>query len=261
MGNFQDLTGQKFGRLTVIERVENNKYGSAQWLCECECGTRSIVTTGNLKKSADHCQCFLPPEAQDVDELWKEIEGTEGRYFVSNMGKVKSVKRDRYLKPRVDRYGYETVVLWIGYDKKIYTTVHRLVAKAFIENPNGYNIVNHKDMNKLNNNADNLEWCTNQYNVQHWYTNDKTAAINLKECRKHSIEANKHTIRVWKHGEYIGEYKSKHECAVALNISEKTIYNWIRRDGESQQGYRFELVENPEFTNNKYKENILRKRG
>ena len=75
-----------------------------------------------------------------MKEIWKEIEGTSGKYRVSNTGKVFSVKRNKCLTPKIDRCGYETVLLWIDYDTKIYTTVHRLVAKAFCENPNDYNI-------------------------------------------------------------------------------------------------------------------------
>ena len=112
-------------------------------------------------------------------EVWKEIDGTNGKYCVSNTGKVLGVKRGRLLKPKVDRYGYECVLLWLDYNNKIYATIHRLVAKAFCENPNNYNIVNHKDMNKRNNNATNLEWCTNKHNVQHWYKNDKNAEKNF----------------------------------------------------------------------------------
>ena len=57
--NFQDLTGQKFGRLLVVERVESTKYGNAKWLCRCACGNKKIVAAGNLKSGhTQSCGCF-----------------------------------------------------------------------------------------------------------------------------------------------------------------------------------------------------------
>ena len=199
---------------------------------------------------------FITFDLLEVDDNKREVV-----VAVSNTGKIWSVKRQKLLKPKIDKYGYKAVLLWVDYDTKIYTTVHRLVAKAFCENPNNYNVVNHKDLNKLNNNADNLEWCTNKYNVQHWYKNDENAPVCLKVYQCHSCEANRHTLKVWKNGKYIGEYNSKKECAKALNISEKTIYNSIRSKYKNRQGYVFELVENPKYKNNKYKNNILSKEG
>ena len=117
-------------------------------------------------------------------EIWKDIKGFEGRYQVSNLGRVRSLDWPRH-KGRVlkliygKRWGYYVVHLAHadGYIK--YTTVHRLVAIAFIPNPDNLPEVNHKDENKLNNvvcfNPDgsidtdrtNLEWCTGLYNLRY----------------------------------------------------------------------------------------------
>lgn len=106
-------------------------------------------------------------------EIWKDIRGYEGLYQVSNLGRVRSLdrrdKRNRYwpervLKSIVGKFGYASVhLLKDGVTKT--AKVHRLVALMFIENPNNYKEVNHKDENKLNNSVDNLEWCTRSYNV------------------------------------------------------------------------------------------------
>ena len=118
-----------------------------------------------------------------MKEKWKDIEGFEGRYKISNFGRVKSVERTVYyrgtnqtcadfdvakycpeiiLKTFVAR-GYEHISLRKGSKSKTYS-IHRLVATHFIPNPNNYPSINHKDENKLNNKSDNLEWCTHKYN-------------------------------------------------------------------------------------------------
>lgn len=99
-----------------------------------------------------------------MQEIWKDIEGYESLYQVSNLGRVKSkcLKNERILKTRKHPNGYEIVNL----KSKTYA-VHRLVAKTFIPNPNKYKEVNHKDENKLNNKIDNLEWCSRKYNCNY----------------------------------------------------------------------------------------------
>lgn len=107
-------------------------------------------------------------------EIWKDIQGYEGLYKISNMGNVLSLKyrhhdREKLLTLRTDINGYKDVCLTkdrIETHKK----VHRLVAEAFIENDNPERtFVNHIDGNKSNNNVDNLEWCTRSENMLHAY--------------------------------------------------------------------------------------------
>jgi hypothetical protein len=110
-------------------------------------------------------------------EIWKDIAGYEGKYQVSNFGRIKSLPIntglkvgqrhfDKMLTPVKDTTGYYRVHLRRdGRDKRI--AVHRLVAMAFVENPKMYKYVNHKDENKTNNNASNLEWCTAKYNTNY----------------------------------------------------------------------------------------------
>lgn len=101
-------------------------------------------------------------------EIWRDIEGFEGLYQVSNKGRVKSlaryhVRNDRIMKTSYDKDGYKRVCLRNN-GIKIYKLIHRLVAKAFIPNPNNYPVINHKDENHSNNKVENLEWCTVEYN-------------------------------------------------------------------------------------------------
>ena len=95
-------------------------------------------------------------------EVWKTIQNYGGLYQVSNTGKVRDLKN--HIKPVYkNNKGYECLSLYYN-GKTYHPTVHRLVAKAFIPNPNNYDQVNHKDCNKENNSVENLEWCNQRYN-------------------------------------------------------------------------------------------------
>jgi len=96
-------------------------------------------------------------------EIWKDVKGYEGIYQISNKGRIKKVNTDNILKPSLAGKGYFRIGL--RKDKKPkYYYIHRLVAEAFIPNVDNKEFVNHKDLNKLNNNVDNLEWCTPKEN-------------------------------------------------------------------------------------------------
>jgi hypothetical protein len=105
-------------------------------------------------------------------EQWKAVAECNGEYQVSNLGRVKSLKhgKERILKPRRTSTGYLQTELFIKGNRKIWA-LHRLVALAFIDNPENKPQVNHIDGNKLNNHIDNLEWATAKENMQHaWDT-------------------------------------------------------------------------------------------
>lgn len=112
-------------------------------------------------------------------EIWKDIEGYEGFYQVSNEGRVKSLERtitykdnrkkilkEKILHPFLSDLGYYHVMLSKNGTPKRYK-VHRLVAKAFIPNPSNLPIINHMDENPKNNKAENLEWCDHKYNINY----------------------------------------------------------------------------------------------
>ena len=114
-----------------------------------------------------------------MKEIWKDIEGYEGLYKISNMGRVYSLYRNKILSPGIDTSGYKVVNLCKNRKQKT-RTVHRLVAEAFIENPNNYPIINHKDENKENNIISNLEWCTCKYNINYSSKNGKAISERMK---------------------------------------------------------------------------------
>ena len=100
-------------------------------------------------------------------EQWKEVEGTDGRLLVSDAGRIKSLLRDgRILKTTSDHKGYQRLRVTLDRRKLCYK-VHRLVAKAFIPNPNEYPQVNHINGDKQDNRAVNLEWIRNIDNAHH----------------------------------------------------------------------------------------------
>lgn len=127
-----------------------------------------------------------------TEEIWRPIVGYEGLYEVSSYGRVRSLDRyvkcdyERYrlhkgkvLSPAKDRYGYLSVVLSCnGKHKTI--TVHRIVAQAFIPNPDNLPEINHRDEDKINNRVDNLEWCTAKYNMNYGTRNIRIRETAIK---------------------------------------------------------------------------------
>ena len=117
-----------------------------------------------------------------TNEIWKDIEGYEGLYQVSNTGKVKSFRgnKEKILKATVMPHNYRRVQLSKdGKNRGFF--VHRLVAKAFIPNPDNLPIINHKDEDPSNNNMENLEWCTYKYNSNYGTSKQRISRGNRKE--------------------------------------------------------------------------------
>ena len=110
-----------------------------------------------------------------TEELWKDVSGYEGTYQVSNMGRVRRLtfvnnvvqkEKVHIVRPTDNGRGYFVIGLKTNGKRKS-KYVHRLVAEAFCENPEGKTCVNHKDYDKHNNMACNLEWCTQKENVRY----------------------------------------------------------------------------------------------
>jgi len=123
-------------------------------------------------------------------KAFKRIEGYED-YIVTIEGMVYSTKRNKFLKPQKNGVGYLQVALYNnGICKRF--SIHRLVAMAFIDNPNDYPIINHKDENPSNNRVDNLEWCTYKYNTNYGTRNERVRRKNGKPKEHYAAKA---TIR------------------------------------------------------------------
>ena len=142
--------------------------------------------------------------------MQKEIKGFENNYTIYDDGRIYSKCTKRFLKPHLNKNGYLTVEL----DSKEYK-VHRLLATAFIPNPNNYKVVHHKDENKLNNALDNLEWTTHKLNVQY-----------SLGCRVKCLETGK-------------IYLSQQECAADMGLRSCHICRVLAGKLKSHGGYHF----------------------
>ena len=169
--------------------------------------------------------CIFAPK-KIMEEIWKDIEGYEGLYQVSNMGRVRSLRRNIILKSKRETNEYERVVLSTNNIPKLYS-IHRLVAMAFIPNPNNYPIVNHKDEDRTNNRVDNLEWCTQKYNVNYGTGIAKRARSQSKKVLQFKPDGT--FVKEWKSIndiERITGYSSGHISRCCRNIR-KTAYGYL----------------------------------
>lgn len=143
-----------------------------------------------------------------MEEIWKAIKGYEGLYEISNYGKVRSTYGEgRIRKLSIHKDGYLQLNLIHKQNRKKFL-VHRLVALAFIPNPNGHLEVNHIDFDKKNNLVSNLEWCNRIENIRHYKASGKTPsrdncpkkinkeiAIDIFKSKEHrSLIAKKYNI-------------------------------------------------------------------
>ena len=176
-------------------------------------------------------------------EEWKDIQGYEGSYKISNLGRVKSFisKRssgitykpiERICSPRITVKGYFSVCL-CDKGKEREHLVHRLVAKAFLPQVDGKSQVNHKDGNKLNNNVENLEWCTPSENTRH--------AISLG-LRKHYFPPNSKRILAIKNENEQKIYNSINSMCRELNLDHASVRKVIKGIYSHHQGYKFILM-------------------
>lgn len=161
-----------------------------------------------------------------MTEIWKDIDGYIGYYKVSNLGNVRSVDRIvshwkggeqlrkcKLLKQADDGNCYKFVCLQKNGKRKIYK-VHRLVAEAFIPNPNNYQCVNHIDEDKHNNCVDNLEWCTQKYNCNYGTRTERGA-----KARINHPSFSRPILQFTLDGKFIKEYPSAREAERHTGIS------------------------------------------
>ena len=148
----------------------------------------------------------------EENENWRDVVGYEGLYKVSNLGNVKNCLSGRILKSSNDKDGYKLINFRKNGVYKTYK-VHRIVAQAFIPNPQNLPFVNHKDENKANNRVSNLEFCTNYYNIHYGTCIERISKklINRKDLSKSVFQYDKN-------GNFITEYPSLMEATRKTGI-------------------------------------------
>lgn len=170
-----------------------------------------------------------------MQEIWKDIEGYEGLYKISNLGKIMSFldnprnkqKGQHLLNPSILNNGYEHVTLYRSPTDRKKFLVHVLVAKTFLPNPNNYPCVNHKDEVKTNNCADNLEWCTYGYNNSYG-----TARIRIREAT--SKRVSQYTMN----GEWLATYFNAETAAKLIKgVTAASIRNCCKGRTDYSKGY------------------------
>lgn len=145
----------------------------------------------------------------ETNEIWLAVDGWGGRYEISNLGNVRSVGKPMKQTAHY-KNGYLSILFKHGRVQKRVTT-HSLVAKYFVDNTSGLKEVNHKDGNKANNCAENLEWCTRQWNCLHAI---KTGLRPMNGAQKAIVAINDVAIQ---------EFKSISEACGILRVSRRTI--------------------------------------
>lgn len=163
---------------------------------------------------------------KEEKEIWKEIDGFPD-YEVSNLGRVCSFKKKypRIMKPGKSSSGYLQVILYTG-GKGVRKTIHRLVAEAFVPNPENKPEVNHIDEDKKNNVAENLEWVTRRENNNHGTRNRRDAETKRKAVVQYTTK-----------GVFLAEYPSIKEAGRVTGINKSHICQVCRGKEKTAGGY------------------------
>lgn len=165
---------------------------------------------------------------------WRVIEEAPD-YMVSNRGEIWSnrTSNSKQLKTHHNKYtGYQQCILATEKNKRKTFNMHILVAKAFIDNPNGYKRVNHKNLDKTNNHIWNLEWLSQEENIHHYYNSD--AKNKPREMK---------TIEAWDtKGNFIGEFPSINRAAKEIGCTVATVHSILTGKTKKSRYYIIKYV-------------------
>ena len=180
---------------------------------------------------------------------WKDIIGYENEYQINQFGEIRTLKdspklkKYNVLKPQINkRNGYVYQMLYKNGKEKL-LRVHRLVAMAFLPNPNNLPQVNHKDGNKQNNSVDNLEWCEQSYNMKHAFKTglEKPSEKQKAAVRKTNEKKRKRVVRTM--GDEKNEYESATVAARKNNVGISTICRYCNKKRMPKDGASWQYIE------------------
>ncbi len=169
----------------------------------------------------------------EIKEQWLPIRGFEGLYEISSYGNVKSLLKNIIRQPSINNSGYKVIQLSRN-GKLFHFSIHRLVALHFCSNPSGLKEVNHIDENKLNNHADNLEWCDRKYNMH--YNGNMLRWLRAGSENAH-LKRSKRVFQYDLNGQFIREWFSARIVEKELGIRRQSIGKCCLGKYKSAGGY------------------------
>jgi hypothetical protein len=223
----------KCGKSYFYEVARGEKSRALGW--EVELYLENEIPFKNYKQKPKYKENKTASQIEIINEIWKKIN--DFPYKISNFGRVKN-NDGLIMRTRVLKNGYESLSLVNNNNEKFNKTVHRLVAEAFIPNPENKETVNHKDGNKLNNLLENLEWNTQSENVKHAFdTGLKTMPSNRI---KPAVNARKKKILCVETGVI---YESSQEAGRQTNIDSRQIRDAAGGKQKTAHGYHWKYLE------------------
>ena len=165
-------------------------------------------------------------------EKYIVLQGFYDCYAISNMGNLKNLRTNYILKPTTNRDGYKSVLLSKN-GKKMSIRVHRLVALYFLENPNKYPDINHKNGIKDDNRAENLEWCSKSMNMRHAYDTGLIKGNKNKEILVFDKDTKEHLFT----------FESVSQCCNMLNLNSSPVYRVLKNKRSHHKGFIFKYVD------------------
>lgn len=199
---------------------------------------------------------FLKSISEEGEE-WRVINGTLGYFVVSNKGRVASMShrvnggnnnswmtKQRILTSHPNRGGYLRVRLTSNHGVDMTKLVHRLVAEAFIPNPDNYTDIDHIDGNRQNNVASNLRWCTRSMNMLNPITVERVSKV-----RKQPNIKNRKPIAQIKDGKLVAVYQSTADAHHLKGYHVGAIYDCIRNPSRTHKGFHWRWLEDWETSN------------